>query len=106
MNHKATITQALVLVSAVALAPDAQAVSYHSEWHAQRTNTVGTTTIVLPPNASRFCYLSRVSVVDTDTSGERAQCRVRRSGTVWLLEAYLGTSSDADVYCSAICYNN
>ncbi|MGH8581896.1 MAG: hypothetical protein ACREWG_03730 [Gammaproteobacteria bacterium] len=43
---------------------------------------------------------------NTDTDDESAQCRVRRGATFWLLEATLGEDDDADVVCSAICYNN
>jgi hypothetical protein len=85
----------------------AEAVSFHSEWFASRLNTAGTTTKVTTASAKKqFCYLSGVSVEDTDSPGESALCRVRRSGVVWVLEATLGKSSDADARCRAICYNN
>ncbi|TVZ40260.1 hypothetical protein P886_4686 [Alteromonadaceae bacterium 2753L.S.0a.02] len=83
----------------------AMAASFDS-WHtAERSNTAGITTKVLPPHSAHFCYLSRVVVEDTDTSNEEAECNVVRSGTVWILEARLGKSSDADVRCAAYCYN-
>ena len=97
----------LALISLLSLITcgSAMAVSYDSSWSAYRKNGAGTTTIVLPPHAGHFCYLSKVTFEETDTSGEWASCRVRRSGTVWLLEARLGKTSDADAYCSAYCYN-
>jgi hypothetical protein len=84
----------------------AWAVSLNSSWSATRYNTVGTSFVNMSPSATTFCYLSRVGVNETDTGGELATCRVTRGAVVWTLEAILGTSSDADVYCSAYCYNN
>jgi hypothetical protein len=47
-------------------------------------------------------------VEETDTNGERATCRVTRGNLVWTLEAILGVGveKNADVVCSAYCYNN
>jgi hypothetical protein len=45
-------------------------------------------------------------VEETDSGGERATCQLRRAGSVWVLEAILGRSSDNDVVCSATCYRN
>jgi hypothetical protein len=85
----------------------AGAVSEQSNWTAFRTNNAGTTTIVTnAPIASTFCFLTRVNVEETDTGTESAQCQVRRTAVVWVLEATLGATSDADVRCSASCYNN
>ena len=51
----------------------------------------GTTIINMSPSATTFCYLSRVSIEDTDTDGEMATCRVMRGRlVVWTLEAILG----------------
>ncbi len=60
----------------------------------------------MSPSGSTFCYLSRVVVTETDTGGERAECRVTRGDFNWNLQANMGASSDADIECSAICYNN
>ncbi len=97
----------LVAISAVVLMSSfANAVSFDS-WHtAERFNTAGITTKILPPNSNHFCYLSRVEVEETDTGNEEASCNVVRQGTVWILEARLGRSSDADVKCAAYCFNN
>jgi hypothetical protein len=109
MNRKMYLVKALLLASLGLTALPAGAtgaVFFAGQFNAQRLNTFGTTTVVLPPNANHFCYLSRVGVVETDTGGERTECRVRPSATVWLLEAFVGASSDADVFCSAICYRH
>ena len=84
----------------------ANAVSLDSQWYAYRYNSGGSSLVILPPHANHFCYLSSVSFTDIDTGGEVGRCEVRRQGTVWVLDAYMGTSSDADVYCKAYCYNN
>lgn len=109
MNRKIYWLKALLLASLSLGALNAGAtgaVFLASEHNAQRLNSFGITTVVMQPHANHFCYLSRVGVVETDTGGERAECRARRSGVVWLLEASLGTSSDADVFCSAVCYRH
>jgi hypothetical protein len=95
-----------LLLGAVATSAPVFAVSYDSNWFANRVNSAGTTFAVLPTHANHFCFLTTVGVRETDTAGELAKCQLRRSGAVWLLEAILGTSSDADIYCSAYCYNN
>lgn len=106
MNRKHKISIGLILSSLALSALPAGAVSLDSFWFATRSNTVGTTFAVLPPHANHFCFLSKVEIEETDTGGEFARCEVRQSGTVWLLEAVLGRSSDADARCEAICYNN
>ena len=109
MNRKIYLAKALLLASLAMTALPAGAtgaVFLNGQFNAERVNTAGTTTAVLPPHANNFCYLSRVGVVETDTGGERAECRVRTSGTVWLLEAFMGANSDADVFCSATCYRH
>lgn len=57
-------------------------------------------------SASTFCYLHFVSIEETDTGGEEAACLVRRGAVIWTLEAILDASNNADVECSAYCYNN
>lgn len=101
-----TLSSLLLLIGLATSALPSWAVSYDSTWSAYRYNSAGTTFFILPTNYNHFCYLSRVGVRETDSGGELARCTVRRSGAVWVLEAYLGTSSDADIQCSAICYNN
>ena len=97
----------LATVAALSLgAAHVSAVSYDSNYTLHRHNTIGTSYAVLPSHSNHFCYLSKVGVRETDTGKELAQCQVRRSGGVWVLEARLGKSSDADVFCSAYCYNN
>lgn len=106
MNRKRKISAVLLLLSLALSALPAGAVSFHSEHFQERFNDKGTSSKELPPHANIFCYLSLVSVEETDTGGEEAKCRVRRGSTVWILEATLDKSSDADVECRAICYNN
>lgn len=109
MNRKIYWVKALLLASLSLGALPAGAtgaVFLASDHSAQRLNNIGTTTAVMQPHANHFCYLSKVAVVETDTGPERAECRVRRSGVVWLLEATLGATSDADVFCSAVCYRH
>lgn len=86
--------------------PAAQAVSYDGWWYAYRNNSAGTSYIVMRPHANHFCYLAEVTMTDIDTGGEKASCEVKRSGSVWVLEARMGASSDADIRCEAVCYNN
>jgi hypothetical protein len=106
MNAIRNISAVLLLSSLALTALPAGAVFFVSVHNADRLNTAGTTTTVMQPNATHFCYLSRVGVENTDIDGESATCRVRGSGTVWILEAILGKSSDADAHCSATCYHN
>jgi hypothetical protein len=107
MNNKRRILSLLfsLFLTLGAVVP-AWATSPAGTWSAFRTNTVGSTFFNMTASASTFCYLSRVGVRETDTAGELAQCQVVRGPIVWTLYATLGASSDADVYCSAYCYNN
>lgn len=103
---KRKIFTALLFSSLALSALPAGAVSYDSQHYVFRFNNKGTTFRVLPPHANHFCYLSGVGVANTDIEEEEAMCRVRRSGSVWLLEATLGQNNDANVRCWAICYNH
>lgn len=106
MNGRSAILSALLSLFLTFAAFPAGAVSFNSTWSASRFNVVGTTFQNMSASATTFCYLSRVGVTETDTGGERATCRVTRGPIVWTLQAIMGTSSDADIECSAICYNN
>ena len=55
--------------------------------------------------SNHVCALSHVSIEETDAAGEDASCTVFKSGTVWILEARLDQSGDADAECRAICFN-
>jgi hypothetical protein len=104
---KRKICSVLLFSGVMFSALPAGAVSEHSNYVAVRSNIAGTGTVVTnAPVASTFCFLTRVNVEETDTGTESAQCQVRRTAAVWVLEATLGASSDADVRCSASCYNN
>ena len=88
----------------------AMAVSYDSVHYASRFNTAGTTYNLMTTSYNHFCYLAQVSVEETDTYGEEANCSITPYGTYpyryWYLEARLDKSSDADIECKAYCYNN
>jgi hypothetical protein len=106
MNAIRNISAVLLLSSLALTAPPAGA-AFGFIIDADRVNTGGITTTVGPPVASHFCYLSRVGVENTDSSGETATCRVSPSSgqpdAVWILEAILNRSDDADAHCSATC---
>jgi hypothetical protein len=105
MNNKRRIFLLLFTLFLTLGAVPAWAVSPAGSWSAFRINGGGTTFFNMTASATTFCYLSRVGVENTDTDGERATCRVTRGNVVWTLEAVLGEDNDADVYCSAYCYN-
>lgn len=98
--------KALAAASLVVASLSAHAVSFDSAYTLTRNNTAGDFTRVLPPHANHFCYLSKVEVEETDSGNEHARCEVSRSGSVWVFVAELGANGDADVSCSAVCYNN
>jgi hypothetical protein len=84
----------------------AWAVSLYGGGYVSRNNTYGITSLNIAPSTTTFCYLSMVSVEETDTGGEYAECDLSRGSHWWTLSARLGKSSDADVYCRAYCYSN
>ena len=106
MNNKRRIFSALFSLALLLSTVPAWAVSFNRSASISRFNTVGSSFVNLTFSSTTFCYLSKVGVTDTDTGGEVATCRLTRGSSVWTLEAILGASSDADISCSAICYNN
>ena len=106
MNSTRTMLTVVISLVLVLSALPAAAVSYNSKWGVDRKNSGGSTFVNMTSTNTTFCYLSRVLVEETDITGEYAGCRLTRGSVVWTLEAIVGTSSDADAYCSAICYNN
>jgi hypothetical protein len=106
MNTIRNISAVLLLSSLALTAPPAGA-AFGVIFNADRVNDEGSTFEFGPSVASHFCYLTRVGVENTDTSGETATCHVSPSdGTqdaIWLLEANLNESDDADIHCSMIC---
>lgn len=106
MNATRTISTVLLFSSLALSALPAQAVSFHSTRSVTRSDDGGTSFRNLASSATHFCFLSRVGVENTDEDGESAICQVKRGGRFWRLEATLGEDNDADVFCSAICYNN
>lgn len=94
----------LLLSALMSIALPASAVNPSGTYHLSRFNTGGTSFAILPSIAGNFCYLSRVGFREIDTGSESSTCRVYRSGSVWVLTASLGTSSDQDAWCSAECY--
>ena len=106
MNNKRRILSLLFSLFLLLGSVPAWAVSPNGIWTANRFNTAGSSFVNMSASATTFCYLSRVGVENTDTDGELATCRVTRGSVVWTLEAILGANNDADVSCSAYCYNN
>lgn len=113
MNKKSSFSKVILLLSAMLtmfIALPVAAVSYDSSLTIDRYNIKGTSFKVGPKFSGNFCYLSKVGIRETDTSKELATCHIKDTGPknnrVWILEATLGTSSDADVFCSAICYKH
>ena len=96
---------AAFLALAAAAAP-VFAVSPGNTYSLSRTNSGGTSFANMASSQTAFCFLTKVSVTETDTNEEKATCRITRGPLVWTLEAIMGTSSDADVECAAHCYNN
>ena len=74
-------------------------------FYANKYNSAGTSTTVMSLISDHVCALSQVSIEETDTGSEEATCRVSKSGAVWILEARLDKSSDADAECAAICFD-
>lgn len=102
MNAIRNISAALLLSSLALTGLPAEA--RHSVFpSADRFNTAGITTRVLASHVTHFCYPSRVGVANTDTEPESATCKVSQSGAVWILEAILGQSNDANLFCTATC---
>jgi hypothetical protein len=106
MNGKRTILAVVLSLSLVVSALPAAAVSVIGEFCSSRFDTAGSSFRELTPRNTTFCYLSSISFEETDTGTEEATCRVIRGSFVWILEARLDRSSDADAECCAICYNN
>jgi len=95
------------LLALAAGAAPALAVSFNAQFFASKFNTPGTATTVMTLSSNTFCTLTGVGVEDTDIALERATCRVTRGPVVWQLDATLGSgSTDADVTCIAVCFNN
>ena len=106
LSSKAWAAVAALTLASLSAASPANAVSFNGTFSADRLNNVGSTFANMTASATTFCYLSRIQVTETDTGAETAECKITRGPIVWVLEAILGASSDADVRCSAICYNN
>lgn len=106
MNGTRTLFAVVLSLLLVLSALPAAAVSFNSIWSVNRINTGGETSKKMTPSNTTFCYLSKVGVENTDTTGEMATCQIILDDGYWVLQAVLERSDDADVECSAICYNN
>jgi hypothetical protein len=106
MNGTRRILSVLFSLFLTLSALPAEAVTFVGTFNAARSNTRGTTSTGMTPRNTTFCYLSKVTVDNTDTEGETATCQVFRGTSIWFLDASLGQDDDADVECSAICFNN
>ena len=82
MNGKINICTGLLFSSLALSAGPAGAVSPHSSWFANKTNS-GATSVNMAASAGHFCYLSSVGFENTDESGETATCSVTRGAVVW-----------------------
>ncbi len=104
LRRKTTIVA--VGLTTLALAGTAMAIpTFQGGAALVRNNTQGTSFVNLSLSATSYCFLTQVGVTETDTGAETVDCRLTRGPNVWTLEAILGTSSDADVRCAAVCYS-
>jgi hypothetical protein len=106
MNTIRNISAVLLLSSLALTALPAGAVSFDSFHFLDRKDAVGESFIPLRPINTHFCSLSKVAVEETDTGNESARCELSIQNGFWFLSAILGRTSDADVFCGAVCYSN
>ena len=106
MNAIRNTSAALLLSTLAFTALPAGAVSFNNTFFASRFDNLGSSFTNMTPRNTTFCYLSSVSIEETDTGNEEATCRVTRGAVVWTLEAILDKTSDADAECAAVCINN
>jgi hypothetical protein len=61
----------------------------------------------MTPSATTFCFLSQVTVRDTDTFEELGSCSIEEDAFEgkWVLRAFMGEDNDAAVFCQAFCFN-
>lgn len=103
-SRKAWVLLGVLGLAGLGVIGEARAVSFILEDDAIMSGD-STATTQLTNRATSFCYLSRTSYQDLDTSAETGTCRVVRGPVAWVVEATLGNGSDdADVHCNAICY--
>lgn len=107
MNCKAKLLGLLLssLMTASAL-PASADVEFESTYTLKQYNTRGSAfKVLLGTNTwSHFCFLTSMTVEETDTGSEHARCKVYMDYPSWWMQANLGKSSDADVECTATCY--
>src|SRR6266850_995403 len=104
MNGTRTMLAVVLSLVLVLSALPAGAVSYIGQWCRQQINEKDVNAIQMTPRNTTFCFLSSVGFENTDTTGERATCRVYRGAVAWELQAVLNQDDDADAYCCAICF--
>ncbi len=73
------------------------------EYYRSQSNSEGRSDLEMTSRTRSICFLTEVQIAETDTNGETARCKVYASGDSWKLEAVLGDTSDADVWCRARC---
>jgi len=105
MNNKRRNLSLLFALFLTLGAVPAWAASPAGNWCKSRFNDAGSSFVNMTLSNTTFCYLSKVSIENTDTDGEMATCQVTRGSNVWTLEAILAENNDADARCCAYCYN-
>jgi hypothetical protein len=106
MNGTRRILSVLFFLFLTLSAIPAGAVTFNNSFSVSRSNIIGSSFINMTNRNTTFCYPSKVGFENIDEGGERAICRVTRGAVVWTLEAILGQNDDANVFCSAHCFNN
>ena len=103
----------VLLLSILALSVfQAGAVSFYTEYTADRRSPAGTTWVKMLPISGYFCFLSKVGMEEIDVSSEYAHCNISyiydytNYAYYWWLSAYVEGGSDAFVSCKATCYRN
>lgn len=106
LSLKSILISGVLATMSLGSANQALAVTFDTQATVEKHNAGGVAYANLSYTSSAFCFLTQVQVEDTDAHAESARCRLVKGATVWVLEAYLGRSDDADVICSAVCYRN
>jgi hypothetical protein len=99
LTHMFCITLLAGIVSSPAFA-----VNENGTWYVVRNNSAGVSGFPMRPHVTNFCFLTQVSIEETDTSGEEAHCRVIKLGSDWWIQAILDKNANADVKCRATCF--
>jgi hypothetical protein len=108
MNNKRRILSLLLSLFLTVGAGPAWAVSFVGSFTAASSGSpTDPDTEEMTPSATTFCFLSQVSVRDTDTLEELGSCSIEEDvvNGQWVLRAFMGEDNDAAVFCQAFCFN-